>query len=529
LTLPPDYQAALDYIFNYVDYERRRSVPYTETAWDLERTRRVLHALGNPHLGLRYVHVAGSKGKGSTAANVDSILRASGLRTGFYSSPHLHTFRERIRIDGQLIAQADVVRLLEQCKPAIEAVPGITTFEIMTLLALLHFAQQAVDWVVLEVGLGGRLDATNVVAPAVSVITPISYEHTALLGDTLDLIAREKAGIIKPGVPVVVAQQHQEALAAIEDVAARQGAPLSRVGQDWTWQLLEDSLDGQVFAVQSAANPWDARQLAALRTPLLGGHQLANATTAIAACAELARQGAPITSDSLRNGLAQVVWPGRLEVLVMRPSGAGKTGLGQAHSGRPPGCCAKTGPSREELGQQTGPGGMGSVTVLDSAHNDASARLLRSALAQYFPGQPLHLVVGVSNDKDAAAILADLLPGAESLILTRSRHPRAAEPAELALNTARFLPSSRVDIVPSVPEALAKALERAAPGAVVCLTGSLFIAGEGREAWLALYPGALPAGDWAYEAEPPAPGWQVTQAPSTAPAASRTGIKEVAP
>ena len=166
------------------------------------------------------------------------------------ASPHLHTFRERIRIDGQLIAQADVVRLLAQCQPAIEAVPGITTFEIMTVLALLHFAQQGVDWVVLEVGLGGRLDATNVVVPAVSVITPISLEHTALLGDTLDLIAREKAGIIKPGVPVVVAPQHVEALAAIEEVAARQGSRLVLAGRDWTWQSVADTVAGQTFAVR---------------------------------------------------------------------------------------------------------------------------------------------------------------------------------------------------------------------------------------------------------------------------------------
>jgi dihydrofolate synthase/folylpolyglutamate synthase len=491
VTLSPDYQAALDYIFNYVDYERRRSVPYTETAWDLERTRRVLHALGDPHLGLRYVHIAGSKGKGSTAANVDAILRATGLRTGFYSSPHLHTFRERIRIDGQLIAQSDVVRLLEQCKPAIEAVPGITTFEIITVLALLHFAQQAVDWVVLEVGLGGRLDATNVVTPAISVITPISYEHTALLGDTLDLIAREKAGIIKPGVPVVVAPQHVEALAAFEQVAARQQARLVLAGRDWTWRSVADTVTGQTFDAASTASPWSSDQLAALHTPLLGAHQLANATTAVAACAELARQGAPITPDSLRRGLAHVVWPGRLEVLAAPP------------------------PSHQTL-------------VLDSAHNDSSARLLRSALAHYFPGRPLHLVIGVSNDKDAAGILAELLPGAQRALLTRSRHPRAADPAELVLAAVRYLPISRIDVVPTAPEALAQALEQAEPDAVICLAGSLFIAGEGREAWLALHPGSLPPGDWAYEAEPPAPGWQVAQTPSVL-LANRTAVKEVAP
>lgn len=465
MTLPPDYQAALDYIFNYVDYERRRSVLYTEAAWDLARTRQVLHALGDPHRGLRVVHVAGSKGKGSTAANIDSILRAAGLRTGFYSSPHLHTFRERIRLDGQLISQKDVVRLLAQCRPAIEAVPGITTFEIMTVLALLHFAQQQVDWVVLEVGLGGRLDATNVVTPAVSVITPISHEHTALLGDTLAQIAREKAGIIKPGVPVVLAPQQAEALAVFQEVAAAQGARLTLAGRDWSWQGLSDGLDGQRFAVRSAATPWPVDTLSGLRTPLLGAHQLANATTAIAACAELVSQGAPISVASLRRGLAQVVWPCRLEVLT---SPAGPT------------------------------------LVLDSAHNDASARLLRAALAHYFPGQPLTMVVGISNDKDAAGILADLLPGAERAILTRSRHPRAADPQELAPLAGRYLPAGRVSVVGSVAEALAGALTQTGPEAVICLTGSLFIAGEAREAWLALHPDAFAAGDWVYAAEPPA-------------------------
>lgn len=487
MTLPPDYQAALDYIFNYVDYERRRSVLYTEAAWDLARTRRVLHALGDPHLGLRIVHVAGSKGKGSTAANVDAILTAAGLRTGFYSSPHLHTFRERIRVDGQLIAPQDVVRLLAQCQPAIEAVPGITTFEIMTVLALLHFAQQQVDWVVLEVGLGGRLDATNVVTPAVSVITPISFEHTALLGDTLDLIAREKAGIIKPGVPVVVAPQEAEAQAVFQEIAAAQGARLVQVGRDWRWQALSDGLDGQTFAVHSAASPWPLDELRELRTPLLGAHQLANATTAIAACAELASQGAPITAASLRRGLSQVVWPCRLEVLAAPAA---------------------------QLPVQDQVSGMGATVVLDSAHNDASARLLRAALGHYFAGRPLVYVLGVSNDKDAAGILAELLPGAAAAVLTCSRHPRAADPRELAPLAERYLPGDRVSIVDSVADALAQALALAGPETVICLTGSLFIAGEAREAWLARHPGYFPAGDWVYAAEPPAPDWQVTQRPA---------------
>jgi dihydrofolate synthase / folylpolyglutamate synthase len=373
------------------------------------------------------------------------------------------------------------------------------------------------------VGLGGRLDATNVVVPAVSVITPISLEHTALLGDTLGLIAREKAGIIKPGVPVVVAPQHAEALAAIEEVAVGQRARLVLVGRDWTWRSISDSVAGQTFAVASAASPWGTDPLTALCSPLLGAHQLANATTAIAACGELARQGVPISVDSLRRGLAQTVWPGRLEVLAEPLPGAGEAGLGQ-----------ETGPSRGSvleagLGQESGLNGPRRVVVLDSAHNDASARLLRAALAHYFPGRSLYWIVGVSNDKDAAGILAELLPGAEGALLTHSRHPRAADPAELAPVAARYLPASRIRVVPTAPEALAQALGRAQPGTVICVAGSLFIASECREAWLALHPDSLPPGDWAYEAEPPAPGWQVAQTPSPAPTASVLDVKEVVP
>jgi len=497
VTLPPDYQAALDYIFNYVDYERRRSVPYTETAWNLDRARRVLAALGNPHERLRFVHVAGSKGKGSTAANVESILRASGFRTGFYTSPHLHTFRERIRIDGQLIDRAGVVRLLAECKSAVEAVPAITTFEIITVLALLHFAQQQVDWVVLEVGLGGRLDATNVVTPAVSVITPISYEHTALLGTTLDLIAREKAGIIKPSVPVVVAPQQNEALAAIQAVADQQGARLILAGRDWTWRSLADTLDGQLFDVESAADPAVpsfakitapalARTFSSLHTPLLGTHQLANATVAIATCWELAQQGVAITEDGIRQGLASVVWPGRLEVLG---------GAGQGDSISSP----------------------GPTVVVDSAHNNASARLLRTALAHYFPDRPVIAILGVSSDKDARAILLELLPGVALACFTRSRHPRAADPQQLLPIAAQIVDAKRLAVAGSVAEALDWAEALAEPAAVICLTGSLFVAGEGREAWLARHPDGLPAGDWAYQAEAPAPDWQISQSPAGLP------------
>jgi len=491
--LPPDYQAALDAIFNHVDYERRRSVPYDGVAWDLERTRRVLSLLGDPQRTLRFVHVAGSKGKGSTAACIEAVLRAAAggrRRTGFYTSPHLHTFRERIRIDGQLLARADLVRLLEEARPAIESVPGITTFEIITVLALLHFAQQEVDWVVLEVGLGGRLDATNVVTPAVSVITPISHEHTALLGTELDQIAREKAGIIKPGVPVVSAPQPPEALGAIQATSIQQGARLVRVGRDWQWQRTADGLDGQTFDVfhlgdgMSENNGRDevsgsappAWTLSGLRVPLLGAYQVANATTAVATCWELVRQGVPMDEADLRQGLAGVVWPGRLEVL-----------------------------SRPDQG--------GPAMVVDSAHNRSSVRLLRSALEDYFPGTAPRWIVGISNDKDVEAMLGDLLPGAEAIILVRSRHPRATDPQRLALSPALVGAGLAVATGGTVAQGLQMALDGAGPATLICATGSLFVAAEAREAWLALHPDSLPAGDWARQAEPVDPTWQVAQAP----------------
>ncbi len=495
MTLPSDYQAALDYIFNYVDYERRRSVPYTETAWNLDRARHVLAALGNPHERLRFVHVAGSKGKGSTAANVESILRASGYRTGFYTSPHLHTFRERIRIDGQLVDRADVVRLLAECQSAVEAVPGITTFEIITVLALLHFAQQQVDWVVLEVGLGGRLDATNVVTPAVSVITPISYEHTALLGNTLDLIAREKAGIIKPDVPVVVAPQHDEALAAIQAVADQQSARLILAGRDWTWRSVADTLDGQVFDIEHTVDPAllrSPKSAAALAprlsaTPLLGTHQLANATVAVATCWELAQQGVAISEDGIRQGLAASFGQGVLRCLVAP---------GKATRFRQPAL-----PSL-------------SIRHITTPRPACCARLWRTT----FRAVPVVAILGVSNDKDAQAILSELLPGVAWACFTRSRHPRAADPQELLPIAAQIIDVEHLAVAGSVAEALDWAEALAVPHAVICLTGSLFIAGEGREAWLARHPDGLPAGDWAYQAEAPAPDWQISQSPSGLPA-----------
>lgn len=481
MSISPSYQAALDTIYNYVDYERRRSVAYTEAAWDLDRCRRVLAALGDPHRSYRIVHVAGSKGKGSTAAGIESILRAAGLRTGFFTSPHLHTFRERIRVQGQLISRDEVAALLDRCLPAIERVPGITTFEIMTVLALTHFAVQGVGWAVLEVGLGGRLDATNVVTPEVSAITRISLEHTALLGDTLDAIAREKAGIIKPGVPVVIGPQAGQALAALLQVAEARAAPATLVGVDWSWQLSAADLSGQHFSAGHSGHSHSGlpARFDGLFTPLLGAHQLANQTTAAAVACELARQGVAIDQRAIRAGLAAVVWPARLEVL------------------------------------RTGEDGRAAV-LIDSAHTVESVHLLCDAVESLFPGRRLRAVVGISSDKDAHALLAAFASRGAALYVTRSRHPRAIDENTLGRVAADLVPPERVAVCPSVHRALAHALQDAGGDTVICVAGSLFVAAEGREAWLAHDPGAFAASDWVFEAEPMAAEWQVSQTPAAA-------------
>ena len=275
------YQDALAYIYSLTDYEQKGFAAYAPEFYDLDRMRRLLALLGDPQDQFRAVHITGTKGKGSTAAMIESVLRAAGHSTGLFTSPHLHTFRERIRVGGRLISEGAVVRMLQDIRPAVEQIPDITTFEVMTGLAFAWFAEQGVTWAVLEVGLGGRLDATNVVIPAVAVITSISRDHMAVLGESLAEIATEKAGIIKERVPVVSAPQADEALNVIEGTCRLKDAPLTLVGRDWTWQIGNAGVDGQSFTAFHGA-----QTVGEFRIPLLGEYQVSNATTALAVLME---------------------------------------------------------------------------------------------------------------------------------------------------------------------------------------------------------------------------------------------------
>lgn len=461
------YQDALDYIFDYVNYEKKARYPYDAVTFDLSRMQQVLELLGRPHERFRCVHIAGTKGKGSTSAMVESVLRTAGYRTGLYTSPHLHTFRERVRLNGGLMSKAELVALLDKCRPAIEAVPEITAFEVMTALAFQFFADRGVDWAVLEVGLGGRLDATNVVHPAVCAITSLSYDHVELLGHTLSLIAFEKAGIIKPGVPVVSSPQESEAMAVIQRVCADTNAKLVVVGEAWRWEKDGADLTGQTLTVRGP----DATELVDLRIPLIGRHQLDNATAAVAILYELGLQGVAISPEALRAGLAGARWPGRLELLNEHP-----------------------------------------MLVVDSAHNENSAQKLRAALAEWFPRPPrrrLALVFGASSDKDIDGMLKAFLvpasasgyPPADKVIVTQSGHPRSADPAGLADLVRSLTARCPISVQPNLRGALTEAFAWAGSEDLICITGSIFVVAQARRMWADQHPEAFAPDDWVFQDE----------------------------
>lgn len=433
------YQEALDYLYSFIDYSRSRQENLAPENFDLARMFALMTFLGEPHEAYQSIHVAGTKGKGSVSSFCAAVLHAAGYQVGLYTSPHMQDFTERIQVGMQQIPAEDLAALIEEIKPHVAAVPGTTTFEIMTALAFMYFARKQVDVAVFEVGLGGRLDATNVVTPLVSVITSLSYEHTSILGETLAEIAGEKAGIIKPGVPVVVAPQQEEALLVIEQIAVDRESAIIQVGEDYKFKPITRSLDKQTIQVWAANK--SIEQSIELEIGMLGGHQVENAAVAYAALQVLRDKGIQINTRAMLAGFAQNKWPGRFEILSRDP-----------------------------------------VLVVDGAHNRESANKLRLAMDEYFSEAPLVLVFGCSVDKDLAGMFDELLPRAQKVIATRSLHPRAMEP-QLIIEQA--LPFGKpVIMAPFIEEALEEAQKMVEPDGIIMITGSVFMAGAGRAAWL---------------------------------------------
>jgi dihydrofolate synthase/folylpolyglutamate synthase len=309
-----NYRQAIDYINSYTDYEKI-GMPHDPAFYDLRRVDELLSILGDPHRKAVSVHITGTNGKGSVAIMVASALTASGYGTGLYTSPHLHSWRERIRVDGELISEAGLAQLVADLKPHVEAVNRranygqLTTFEFLTAMAFAYFGQKGVKFQVLEVGMGGRFDATSVITPLVAILTPIGLDHTDVLGDTVAEIAAEKCGIIKPGSTVVISPQTPEAAQVIRQTCAERGAELITVGKDVSWRGLSSDLDGQKLRVEGRKGSYE------LFIPVLGEHQMGNAATAVAALEVLAGRGFEIPAEKIAGGLAKISWPGRFQVL----------------------------------------------------------------------------------------------------------------------------------------------------------------------------------------------------------------------
>ncbi len=460
--MPDDRTAALQFLDAFLDYERAPPARYAPDAFRLARMRALLDELGRPDLGLPVIHIAGTKGKGSTAAMVASVLTAAGYRTGLYTSPHLERLEERFQIDGQPCSADELVDLVRQIRrvPWVEAGrsdslhaaassslpegPGRPTFfELVTAMAWLYFRQQQADVAVLEVGLGGRLDSTNVCQPDVCVITSISLDHTRQLGDTTAKIAREKAGIIKPAVPVISGVLPDEPRSVVEEVCRQQASELWQLGRDFHFAytpppaLDEGPARGRADVAFSL--PQAAGRLEQLELGLPGRHQAANAAVAVATLRRLQLAGWNIDEAAVRRGLADVCCPARIEVVGRQPT-----------------------------------------IVLDTAHNTASIAALVETLRESFsPRGRRVLLFAVSADKDVGGMLDLLLPYFTDVICTRFTHnPRSRDPQELVRRVGERGFTAQACSTPE--EAWQAARRLATPEALVCITGSFFFAAQMR-------------------------------------------------
>jgi dihydrofolate synthase/folylpolyglutamate synthase len=430
------YEEALAFIDGLLVREKRPLIGYEERR--LRRMEDLLARLGDPHRRLRTVLVAGTKGKGSTAVMLSSILEAAGRTVGLYTKPHLIDYRERIRINGALITPDALAQRVARVQPHVEAMRSgsfgaPTYFEVSVALAFDYFVERNVDLAIMEVGLGGRLDATNVADPLVSVITPVSFDHMDVLGETLVSITREKAGIIRPHGTVISAAQAPEALAEIIDVCNAHHATLIVADEVMQWRPLRATLHAQAFRLQSPS-----RDYGDLTLPLVGVHQLGNAATAVAAAEALSGHGFPFSVEAVRHGLAALRWPARVEVVRERPA-----------------------------------------VVLDVAHNPASIAALRHTLEALFPGRRFILVIGMVATHDHRASTSLIAPLADIVIATTPQHVRPLPAAALAEEAARY--TSAVEVIPDRFAAVDRALALAGPEDVVVVAGSFFLVGDVRE------------------------------------------------
>ena len=425
------YTEALDYIYDLTKYGIKLG---------LNNIKYLLFLLGDPHKKIKIIHVAGTNGKGSTASFISSILQSDGYKVGLYTSPHLVDFTERININNKQINRKKVSELLERIKPFIEKVAQTpsyghpTFFEVITSLAFLYFFEEQVDFLVLEVGLGGRLDATNVCEPLISVITHIDYDHMDKLGNSLEEITREKGGIIKPERTVISSKQYREAQNEIKRIADEKNSLIYSSGKEINYEIVKSDIKGVVFDLEGIYHNFKN-----LHTPLLGRHQADNATTAIAAVEALKISGIDISQKAIRAGLEKVKWTGRLEVIQNNPT-----------------------------------------LLLDGAHNPNGVKIMLQALEEIFSYQRLILVLGICTDKDYKKMIQILAPNADLIIATKAKTPRAAPPQTIVKEAAQYINENKIMVTKNIPQAINCALSNSKEDDLICITGSLYTVGEAK-------------------------------------------------
>lgn len=430
------YQSALDYVYSFVDYSLTRHLRYSPEKFNLDRMHEFMRTLGDPHLKYPTIHVAGTKGKGSICAMISSVLAAAGFKVGLYTSPHLQEYTERIQINGKNIPKNEFISLVESIKPNTSKIENLSTFEITTALAFQYFFQESVDMAVIEVGLGGRLDATNVVNPILSVIASISKDHEKILGNSLIKIANEKAGIIKKKVPVVVSKQKPRVKAFLENVAAQKKSLFLYCPDLIFDKRINQNPHGQDFLIQEKRGG----HLIDIHLPLIGEHQIQNAVTAYLAIRGVSGQGYQITDRDIQRGFSHVKWPGRCEILSSDP-----------------------------------------LLMIDSAHNTDSMRKLIRTIKSFFPGKKVIALFGASEDKNIKGMLELLLPEVNTVIAAQSIHPRAMDAGSIKniIKKIGYVANS----YSSLKDAMIKAIQMYDNSSIIIITGSIFIAAAAKEIW----------------------------------------------
>ena len=423
------YHQALDYIYSFIDYSLTKNLRYSPEKFNLNRMKLFLNYIGNPQQEFKSIHVAGTKGKGSTSMMLASVLTEAKFKTGLYTSPHMIEFTERIRIGDKQISHKSIINIINELEPIIKQIPELTTFEITTGMAFKYFADQKVNFAVVEVGMGGRFDATNTLNPEISIITAISHDHTRILGKTLRKIAFEKAGIIKPNVPVVVAKQKASPKKVIIELAREKKARLVYVPDKYQTESKSYSLAGQSFDIRT-----DGRNVLTIQMPLLGDHQIDNAATAFTCLEELRTMGYRITNKEIQAGFQKIKWPGRFEIVNKKP-----------------------------------------LVIVDGAHNSDSFNKLKTTLQKYLPFHEKIMIFGVSEDKDVFQMLKTMQPILKMLIITKSDHPRAMELDLIKEHSEKLgIPSK---IIPRMEDSIGEAYFHSDKETVIIATGSIFIAG----------------------------------------------------